>query len=636
MPSANQKTKKQLRGKFHKPLAKKKSYSLLLFFIIVISFIVYLPVFNNGFVNLDDNVYVQENPLIRSINLSDIFSQYQQGNYHPLTILLYAIQFRLFGLNPAGYHAVDLVFHLLNVILVFYVVLFLGNKQAVALMAALLFGIHPLHTESVAWASELKDLLYSFFFLASWLCYLIYQKGFKRKFYFCCLLFFILSLLSKGMAVSLPVVFLLTDYFKGRKLSGKAWLEKLPFFALSVIFGIVAILAQKSSGSIQDFDVYPLPQRIVFACYDFITYLVKLVVPGHLSAFYPYPLKSGPGIPGSFYVYPFVFLALIVLVIYSLRFTRKIVFGILFFAITVFLVLQLLPVGGALMADRYTYIPSIGIFYLLAEGIYWLWMKKPSLKYPVAILVGIAVIFYSVRTYQRTRVWKSGMELWNNVIKEDQTVALAYNNRAALFLDQDLLKEALDDFNKAIQLRPRYSEAYVNRAAVFARQNKYSEAMSDYDKAIELQPAFPKAYNNRGMLQLGLQKFDGALKDFNKAIELKPDFAVAYNNRGNLFLDENKYEEAMRDYNKSIELDADHVQAYNGLGVLLMRQNKNDAALAEFNKAIDRNPSYGEAYCNRAIANYNSGRKQAACSDLQQSMQLGFGQAKTLADQWCR
>lgn len=354
------------------------NYRIPLFLIILITFIAFLPVLQNGFVNFDDDRYILNNPMLASINLSDIFSSYIVGNYHPLTMLIYAIEYQFFGLNAGGYHAVSLLLHLLIVILVFYVVLSLSNRKEVALVASLLFGIHPLHVESVAWASELKDLLYTFFFLASWLCYLRYLKEPKRKFYFYCLFLFLLSLLSKGMAVSLPVVLLLTDYFKGRKLNAKAWLEKAPFFALSIIFGIVAIIAQKSGGAIQDLEVYPLVQRIAFACYGFITYLLKFVVPYELCTYYPYPLKSVAGIPGWYYIYPIVLLALIAFVFYSLRFSKKFFFGIGFFTITVFLVLQLLPVGNTIMADRYSYIPSIGIFYLAGEGFYRLWQKKKS------------------------------------------------------------------------------------------------------------------------------------------------------------------------------------------------------------------------------------------------------------------
>lgn len=297
------------------------------------------------------------------------------GNYHPFTILTFAIEYYFFGLNETGYHTVNLLLHLMNAILVFRAVLLLGNKGGVALIAALFFGIHPLHVESVAWVSELKDLLYTFFFLASYIFYLKYIKGGHKKYYIMALFLFLASLLSKAMAVSLPVVFILTDYFKGRKINKSTLVDKIPFFFLAIAFGIVAILAQKSFGA-TDVDKFPFLQRILFACYGFISYLLKLLFPLNLSAYYPYPVNSGENIPIKYYIYLIVFAGLMAGVIFSLRFKKDISFGIGFFAITIFLVLQLFPVGETFMADRYSYVPSIGIFYLAGEGLYYYGIKS--------------------------------------------------------------------------------------------------------------------------------------------------------------------------------------------------------------------------------------------------------------------
>jgi len=327
--------------------------------ILLITFLVYLPALHNNLLNWDDNAYITDNLLIRTINLKDIFSRFVMGNYHPLTILVLAVEYKLFGLDAVGYHAVNISLHLINTMLVCYTVLLLSDKIIIALVAALLFGVHPLHVESVAWAAELKDLLYTLFFLASYIFYLKYIKIRQTKFLFIALLLFLLSLLSKAMAASLPAVLLLTDYFKGRKINVKVILEKVPFLLLAGILGIVAVFAQK--GAIQDIDIFTFPQRMVFACYGFVSYLFKTVLPVNLSAYYPYPIKSGSNIPVFFYSYLLLFIIFSFIVFHSLKHTKKLFFGIAFFAITVFLVLQLLPVGNAIMADRYSYIPTIGI-----------------------------------------------------------------------------------------------------------------------------------------------------------------------------------------------------------------------------------------------------------------------------------
>ena len=200
--------------------------------ILLVSFFSYMPVFQNGFVNWDESIYIQDNLLIRSLNLKDIFSTFQIGNYHPLTMLVYAIEYKLFGLNETGYHTVNLLLHILNVFLVYQLIILLSDKLIVAQVAALLFGIHPIHVESVAWAAELKDLLYTAFFLGSYIYYLKFLKNNKNKYYLLSLLLFLLSLLSKAMAASLPILLILTDYFLGRKANSKTFLEKAPYFIL--------------------------------------------------------------------------------------------------------------------------------------------------------------------------------------------------------------------------------------------------------------------------------------------------------------------------------------------------------------------------------------------------------------------
>ncbi len=275
-------------------IVKEKSNTtfnyVVLFGILFIALLSYLPALNNGFV-WDDDDYIKNNLLIRSINLKEIFSTNLMGNYHPLTVLVYAIQYKFFEVSEKGYHAFNLFLHLLNVLLVFFAVFRLSNKSIVALVAALLFALHPMHVESVAWASELKDLLYTFFFLASYIFYMKYLDDGKNKYYVFALFLFLLSLLSKAMAASLPLLLVLTDYFKGQKFNAKTLLQKVPFFLLSLIFGFVAVHAQKSSGAV-DTATFDMGQRIIFASYGFITYLVKLALPLQLCSYYGYQFQA--------------------------------------------------------------------------------------------------------------------------------------------------------------------------------------------------------------------------------------------------------------------------------------------------------------------------------------------------------
>ncbi len=630
---------------------KWKYYSLAI--ILLISFVIYLPVFNNKLLAWDDDLYIKSNPLVYSINLKDIFSQYVMGNYHPLTILTFAIEYQFFGLNETGYHVINLLLHLLNVFLVFYVINLLANKPTVALVASLLFGIHPLHVESVAWAAELKDLLYTFFFLASYILYLKYLTLQQKKLYVFSLLLFCLSLLSKAMAASLPVVLILTDYFKGRNINGKVWLEKLPFILLSIAFGIVAVWAQKSSGATEVVN-FDLLQRIVFACYGFIMYIVQLFFPLHLSAYYPYPIKSTESMPAHYYLYPILFAGLIIAVFYSLRFTKKFFFGIVFFAITIFLVLQLLPVGGAIIADRYSYIPSIGIFFLAGEGFDLLLNKK--FRVPAFILLAIITIFFSIRTYTRCNIWNNDLTLWDDVISKYQTVPIAYNNRGLIYLNQGKNDTALMDFNKAIELKPDYAKAYNNRGALYMNENKNDEALKNFDKAIEFMPSFEgfhisrgnalknknrsdeafmeydkalslradfaEAFYSRGILFMNQGKNSQAIEEYSKAIGLNPNYIEAYLNRGNSFRENKQFDDALKDYEKVIKLDPGFSLAYFNRGTLFMNRTMNELAQKDFDKAIELNPGYVQAFHNKGNIFYNEKKYEEAISNYSRAIKI--------------
>jgi tetratricopeptide (TPR) repeat protein len=638
----NEPLKKRSPNKSHpgyqKPIkqVKKNKYSELvgLAISVLISLIAYLPAFHNGLLAWDDDYYIKNNPLIFSIDLKAIFSQNIMGNYHPFTILVFAVEYYFFGLNATGYHAVNILLHLLNVILVFYTVYLLSDKAGVALVASLLFGIHPLHVESVAWVAELKDLLYTFFFLASYIFYLKYLKSPKIKFYLFALLLFSVSLLSKALAASLPVVILLTDYFKGRKITLKTLLEKLPFLLLALTLGLVAVLAQRSFGAISDTSFFTFPQRLVFASYGFISYLIRLMFPLDLCAYYPYPVISGGVIPLHYYAYLLFFLALAAFVIYSLWFSKKLFFGIGFFAVTVFLVLQLLPVGGAIMADRYIYIPSIGIFYLAGEGFNFLWQKK--IKLVALIILSVLTVFFSIKTYARCGVWKSDMTLWNDVIDQYQTIGYAYYNRGVVFMNEQRIDEAFNDFNKAIELKPDYAEAYNDRGIVFMNKNREDAAFNDFNKAIELKPGYADAYNDEGLVFMNEKRDTAAVKDFDKAIELNPGYVNAYNNRGVLLMNEERNNEAMHDFKKAIELKPGNADSYNNLGCIFFKEKKWEEAITNYSKVIALKPDYAQAYYNRGLAEFNSDKKDAACTDLKQAANLGYQPAIKTSSQICK
>ena len=596
------------------------SYYIFLFVILLISFIAFLPVLQNGFVNWDDDQYIQENLLLHSMNFKNIFSDYFMGNYHPLTMLVFSIEYKYFGLNPFAFHFVNLIIHLLSTLLVYKVIKLISNKNEIALVTALLFGIHPIHVESVAWASELKDLLYAFFFLASFIFYLKYTKKNEKKYYVCSLLLFIPALLSKAMAASLPVALIITDYFLGKKINLRNLISKIPFFILAIIFGIVAILAQQSSGSIAENSVYPFSQRIVFASYGYISYLIKIVFPFHLSAFYPYPINNGEEIPGQYYTYLVLLICIFVYIFYSLQFTKKIFFAFGFFTVTVFLVLQFIPVGSAIMADRYSYIPSVGLFYLAAEGIYLWWNKRVRIF--TILAVGTLTILFSMKTFARCKIWKDGITMWSDVIRQYQNIALAYNRRGGLFDNLNRKDEAFADYSQAIKLNPKYDKAFNNRGNLLMKENNFVEAIKDYNKTIELKLEFFGGYRNRGNLFMSINKTDSAFIDYTKAIALQSFDADIYFYRANLLSATGRYEEAVKDYDKAIEIRTNYSEAFFSRAMLFMNTKKFDAAFKDFSYAIKLNPYFTEAFMDRGNLLQNLNRVDGALKDYSEAIKI--------------
>ncbi|MGB1242376.1 MAG: hypothetical protein ACPG49_07635, partial [Chitinophagales bacterium] len=361
------------------PWWKDKKVQWSLAAILFITFVAYIPALSGEFNNWDDQMYVTDSKLIKNVSpsgLVKIFSTQVAANYHPLTVLSLAINYQISGLSPFSYHLFNVLLHLLNVFLVFYFAYLLTRRNlTIAAIAALFFGIHPMHVESVAWVSERKDVLYTAFFLAAMITYLKYLQHFRakskgkranpQKYYIYTLLFFLLSLLSKGMAVVLPVVLLGIDFLKKRKVQKKAILEKIPFFVIALIFGIAALYIQTDRGAVGDMNRFSLMSKIGYASYGFVYYIIKFFAPSHLSSFHPYPNLTGTLTP-VFYAAPLAVAALWGAATYTLKSQRMTFFGLFFYAVTVALVLQFISVGSALVAERYTYVSYIGLLLLVA------------------------------------------------------------------------------------------------------------------------------------------------------------------------------------------------------------------------------------------------------------------------------
>lgn len=620
-----------------KPLAQ--FFLIASFVLVIITTAVYYKSLNNQLTTWDDDYYITNNPDIRTLHGDSIgitfkkaFTSYVSGNYHPLTMLSLSIDYNKHQLDAKAYHLTNLIVHILNTLLVLCFIWLLTKQQWLAVITALLFAIHPMHVESVSWASERKDVLYSFFYLAALCTYIFYLKNDKRKalFYVLTFLLFALSVLSKAMAVSLPIVLLAIDYFLDRKMTLKVVLEKVPFLVLALIFGYVAILAQRSGNAIH-MDYYNFSDRILFTCYGIMMYLWKAIAPFHLSCYYNYPTKLDGVFPAIIYVSPLLILGLLFLIYRSLRFGKDILFGFGFFIITIALVLQILPVGGAIIADRYSYLPYVGLFFMLARGINRLLEKRSNLKIPAIVLLTVFVGMCCYLSFQRTKVWHDSISLWENAIQNEKfdVAPLAFKSRATAYYMAGNYEKAISDYDSYIQKTNDNPDVFCDRGIALYNLKRYNDAITDLNKAIQLNPQLLRAYHFRGLSHFNLKNYEETIRDFNQAIRLKPNYPFAYYTLGLSFYYLGKHEEAVKEYTTAINYDTKYIEAYSNRGLAYFNLKKFDEALSDYNTAIRFDPQYSNAYYNRALTYDQLKKYDEAIHDYTSTIQLlpAFAQA---------
>jgi protein O-mannosyl-transferase len=560
---------KKAANKIHQKNAfEQKSFKkLFLLVLIIIPTIIYFNSLNNNFTEWDDDTYVTSNPDIRTLHgdsinysLKKTFTSYAVGNYHPVTMLTYSIEYALFKLNPKSYHVTNLVIHLLNTLLVFYFIWLLTKQNLTSFITALLFAIHPMHVESVAWVAERKDVLYAFFSLVSLCSYLKYANSNNKKwlYFFITLLSFVLAVLSKAMAVCIPLIFILTDYFEGRKITVKNILEKVPYLLIAVVFGIIAIQAQKSSNSIEDLTNYNFFDRILFSCYGILMYLWKLFIPSGLSCFYNYPIKQNGMYPGVFYIAPFIILTLFFFVYLSAKKGKDIIFGFVFFILSIVLVLQILPVGGAIIADRYTYIPYIGIFFIIARFINNIFENKITKlqPYKTSLLISFSIIcvIYAYVAFQRTRVWEDTITLFTDAIKKYDKAPRSYNARGGAYFHKEQYEKAIADYSSYIFLKNDNAIVYYNRGLCYLQLKKYKNAIDDFTTAIKYDPQYADAFFNRGVVYNDMGNFRESIVNNTLAIKCNSGYAKAYYNRAGAHFMLHHYNLALADALKAQQL----------------------------------------------------------------------------------
>jgi tetratricopeptide (TPR) repeat protein len=602
--------------------------------IVVVTWICFAPGLKNELTNWDDPVYVTDNALIKDLNKETVKTLFAPStavslNYHPLTMLTLAMNYSSSGLEAKGYILTNIVIHIITSLLLFVFIRMLTRGRVwIAGVVSLLFAIHPMHVESVVWVSERKDVLYVFFFVAGLITYMRYLDTKRIVFIIVTLLLFLLSCLSKAMAVVFPVALLLIDFYYDRKINVKNILEKIPFFIISVVIGYKAVSIQ-STEAINEFSTFTLWERIMFASYGFVMYIAKLFAPLRLSAFYPYPHLDETGdIPGYYALMPVILIAVLAAPFLIYRRNKELgkvlIFGIGFYLIAVALVLQFISVGSAIMAERYTYLSYIGLFFILA----WLidkYLVEKRNSTMAMIITFVAVGFFAFLCRERVKVWKNSETLWTDVInKYPVQVPTAYKNRSLWYIDHQQVDKAYNDLMIMTKLPQKDPGGFNNLGNIYSMRQEYEKALEAYTAALKLDNRIFDAHLNRAITYSMLKQYDNAFKGFAEAEKLNANSPKLYQNRAYTYFSVGKYEESIRDYDRSIAYEPQNSNFYFYRGLAKFNLAKYPDAIADFEKATSFNPKFSEAYHNMSVA-YNrlDNAAQAYQAELK-AQSLGF------------
>jgi len=609
----------------------------------LVTLLSFLSALDNGFVNWDDDLYVTQNILIRDLswnNIKTIFLSPVATMYVPLVPLSFSLEYALWGLDPFGYHLTNVLLHVGNSLLVFALVLRLSGQLLPALVASLLFGVHPLHVESVAWVTERKDVLSALFFLGALLFYLRYQEDGRNRFYVLSLGSFVLSLLTKAMGVTFPIVLFLCDYLSDRSFTKRSVVEKVPFLMVSALFSLVALLGHHPVGDPHVPRLYALTENVLIACWGMVFYLGKTLLPIQLSAFYPYPAEISLRLP-SFYLPLILLLALAAGVWFSRRYTRKVVFGSLFFAFTLLPVLNIIPFSGAAAGDRFIYIPAIGLFYLAGvafQKIYsWKIRRERAKKLVLTVLLAVTVSTLGTLTWQRCNVWQDSETLWSSVLELYPGVPHAHTNLGNAYSEKGRLDEAIGQYKMAIALNPNHSAAHNNLGTAYVKKGRMDEAIAEYKKAIALDPADTRLYNHLGVAYTSKGMLDAAIAEYKKVVDLNPSNALGHNNLGIAYVKKGMLDAAIAEYKKAIVFNPSGALSYYNLGLVYEGKGELDNAVAEYKKAIALNLAGHLAHYNLGNVYVRKKELDAAIAEYKKAVAISPNSDSThynLAQTW--
>jgi protein O-mannosyl-transferase len=578
----------------------------------MIVLVLYNPVTRNPFVNYDDDRYVTENPHVRQgLGLETIkwsLTSTEQANWHPLTWMSHALDVSLFRLNPAGHHFTSVLVHAVNVILLFLILAWGTGRPGPSLFVAALFAIHPINVESVAWVAERKNVLCTFFFFLTLLAYGRYARKPEWKRYLVVVILFAAALASKPMAITLPFVLLLIDHWPLKRTAaanvdreseglgftwGKLILEKIPLMGLSLASAIITMLAQQEGGAMRSTEQFSFGVRLANAIHSYAMYLWKMIWPARLAPLYPHP---GDSLAAWQVVVPVLLLIAISAVAIKLREKRYLLVGWLWFLGTLVPVIGLVQVGDAAMADRYAYIPLIGIFVMIAFGADDLaqhYQQKNKASFWLAVPAVAILIALALTTHRQIGYWQSNTDLWSHTLAVTQNNFIAEDNLGGALILAGKEDDAYAHFEAAALINPKDPMSRSDLGAYLQTHGQVRDAITQYEKVVELTSdagLLAQTYANLGSAQRALGENELARKDFEQSLQFNPNQSNAWLGLGLLAEQQGRLDEAIADLSRSVAMHAT-AEGYLELGRSLARAGRRGEAVSAYQQALTLDPN---------------------------------------------
>jgi Tfp pilus assembly protein PilF len=568
------------------------------------TFIAFEQVCRNGFLTYDDDVYVTENPNIKAgITTESViwaFTSTYAANWHPLTWFSHMLDYQLFGLRPFWHHLVNLLLHIANSLLLFWLLSRMTGAIWRSVFVAALFALHPIHVESVAWLAERKDVLCGLFWMVTMVSYIRYAERLTIGRYLLVLLSLCLGLMAKATLVTLPFVLCLLDYWPLRRFqlgdggviedpaqcesSGPVYqqvsarrliMEKIPMFVVVALSSVITVIAQRSGGAVVSMEKLSIGFRLSNAGISYIRYILKMLYPIRLALFYPHPTG---GIPlWQFMISLLILVVISVLFIYTLRRHKYLTVGWLWYLGTMVPVIGLVQVGLQAMADRYTYLSSIGFFIMIAWSIEDLTARLHFRKTDIAVSAAVVLALLFVCTRRQVMYWRNDLALFGHTVRVTRNNYIMHNSYGSAFLKAGRVNEAMMQFNRALQIHPDHFDARNNLGGIFLRQGRINEAISCFTELLNEGMIHASVYSNLGQAYARIGQIDRAIGLFQQALEIEPGEPGIYTNLGQAYFLQGKVELAIQMYNEALRIDPDNPYALKGLASVLQKQRQDGA-----------------------------------------------------------